>query len=237
MATLREQQIAKKHQEQQLLRQVGSGLDVSASLIKTAVGAPTNPIGTLIDFISGVGIAAWSFLGKKKSAKEQQRLARSQNETKSTTNRILLEIRETGVALIDKGYTPGTKEFETLLVQVLYPKLGYKGNCNATIWAPGQEKNKKVWFKISKNGRSLQTTPGFVAPDNFQSYWYVQCKNIQDFWVNVYQDKLISEGRLQELEQFQTMYKKGNLILKIAFGGVFAILGLTLFINMIRINN
>lgn len=244
MATRDELERAKKAKERQLVDAVaGTTAEVATSLAtkhalraamraggQQAVHAKSFGAGMflagVIDFASTIGIAAWQFVGMRKEAKRKERLTRKQTAVREGVDGILDLIEATGLNLIDAGGVPGTKAFELALYNLLFKKVGYKGNCNAIVWAPGSKPSpgRPIWFTVKANGRRLNAAPGLTVPPNLQTYWYMRCKNAKDTWVGVYQEKLISEGRLRELQEFKASLNKGRLVVKVVFGLLFAVL-------------
>ena len=244
MATRSELEQAKKAKQKQLVDAVaGTTAEVATSLAtkhalraamraggQQAVHAKSFGAGMflagIIDFASTMGIAAWQFVSMRKEAKLKERLTRKQTAIRDGVDGVLDLIEDTGLDLIDAGGVPGTKAFELALYNLLFKKVGYKGNCNALVWAPGSKPGpgRPIWFTVKANGRSLTAAPGLAVPPNLQTYWYMRCKNAKDTWVGVYQEKLVAEGRLRELQEFQASLKMVRLVVKVVFGLLFTIL-------------
>lgn len=244
----------RKRQEQKLIGAVAGTavqLGKEAVIQRTLQTGTTRAVGAVrglqagsflagvVELVGNLSIAAWSFFTQKKQQKERARLTRKQTATQNNVDDILLTIEDTGFAIIEQhGVNPTSQEFEKILVDNLYKEIGYKGNCNATVWLPGNKPgpNRPVWFKVTQNGRKFEATPNLhTPPPNIQTYWYVQCRNIKDKWVNAYTDLLIEQGRIQELEQFQASLKKGSKILRVTFGIMFLVIGVLFIVNLRRI--
>lgn len=193
-------------------------------------------VGDILEFIGGAGIAVWQFLEGKSSAKKAARRTAYQTQVQEGIDAILQKMEIAGLELIDAGYVPGSTEFEQTLNIKLKDVMGYWGNCNATVYAPGATgPNKTVMFRASDGGRKLDLSQGVIAPPNLQTIWYVSCKNIRDGWVTTYQDKLIAEGRLRELEQFQSELSKARGYLRLGFGIVTSMLMIIFIYQATRI--
>jgi len=255
MATRRELEAAKKAKQKQLINTVvGTTAELGTSLVtkhalkaaiqaggQQAVHARSFAAGQIlagiIDFSANIGIAAWQFVSQRKAAKKKERLTRVQTKIREGVDGILDIIENTGLALVEEGAVPGTKEFELALYNLLFQKVGYKGNCNAIVWAPGSKPGpgRQVWFKVRANGRLLASSPGLPTPPNMQTYWYMRCKNAKDTWVGAYQEKLIAERRFAELEEFNASLKKGKLIIRVVFGLLFSIMAVVFVMQATRI--
>ena len=214
-------QSAKKYAYREALRKGGTQLTHAKGIYAGGLVAGA------IDFISNIGIAVWQFTGQRKRAKKQEKLTRDQQKVRSGVDGILDAIEETGLQLVDQGVEPGTKEFEGALYKLLFNAVGYRGNCNVMAWSPNTKpgKNRPYMFRVTNNGKTLTPGPAMKAKvPNLQTYWYTRCKNAKDMWVQAYSQKLLAEGRLQELEAFQASLKKGKMIVKVVFGLLFAIM-------------
>lgn len=191
----------------------------------------------VIELVGTIGVAAWSFMTQKKQRKKRERRLKGEEATQTSVSGILAEVEETGLAIIEQhGIDPTSADFEKVLYDTLFQKIGYRGNCNATVWQPGSKpsKNRPVSFYITGNGRKF--TPGTASvPPNLQTFWYVQCKNARDRWIIAYTDLLIQQGRLQELENFQASLKKGQRVVQAVFAIIFLIIGIIVFINSTKI--
>lgn len=247
MATLYEQQQAalqQQSQQQQLLKtSVGASVQAAGEVVGWKVGQgflpgySTNILATLTGLIGGVSLALSQFFENKKTAEEQQKISQHQKVITDAINSFMDQLDEAGLNLIDQGLNPLTPEFETSLTNNLFQKIGYNGNCNATVWIPGSSgPNRPIWFQVSNNGRLLIPTPNFKdPPPNIQTYWTVKCRDVHDDWYNAYQHKLIIEERNAELQAFQSSLNKSKLIWQIAFGSITAILVLFILMNMVKI--
>jgi hypothetical protein len=181
---------------------------------------------TVINLVGGLGIGAWQYLSGKKRTKKKERLNRKQAASIKGIDGFLTEINEVArVVIQEHGIDPTTPEFEKILYDNLFKTIGYRGNCNMTAWMPGTEgENRPVWFYVKQNGRVFQNVSMQGVPPNISTYWHTNCKNLKDGWANIYQDLLIQQGRMQDLEAFQQTRKQGVKILRIGFGIGFAIL-------------
>lgn len=254
MATLWEQkkaEQAKQLQQQKLIAAVGgTAVEIGKQAVITQglqTGAAASIKGFqsasvlagIIELVGTIGVAAYSFFSTKKQAKARERLTKQQSATQNSVEGILEEIEATGLAIVEQyGVDPTTPEFEKILYDNLFQTIGYRGNCNATVWAPDSkpgQANRPVMFYITGNGRKITPGPGLVAPPNLQTYWYVQCRNAKDSWVNAYADLLIREGRIRELEEFQASLDKGKKIIRITYALIFIILGVIVFYNATKI--
>ena len=179
-------------------------------------------VGTVIEFAGAIGIAAWQAVSGKEKATEKRRLTRKEKHSQEGIDGILATIDAVGTAVVqDHGIDPTTAEFEKILFDNLYKEVGYTGNCNIL----GRFKaGGPVMFKVSGNGRIFRNVAMPAVPSHIQTYWRVQCKGLKDRWANLYQDLLIQEGRVRELEAFQASYNKGKKIIRVSFGLLFAIL-------------
>jgi len=255
MATRRELELAKKAKQRQFIHAVvGTTAELGTSVatkyaLRAAIKAGGQQaaharsfgagmfLAGVIDLTASLGIAAWQLISQKREAKKKARLTRKQQVIRDGVDGILDQIESTGLGLIEEGAVPGTQEFELALYHLLFQKVGYKGNCNAIVWVPGTKPGPRrpIWFRVKAHGRLLTTSPGLPAPSNLQTLWYVRCRNIRDGWVSVYQEKLITEGRIRELQEFQESLKKGKLVVKIVFGVLFSILMFVFVMQATRI--
>lgn len=179
-------------------------------------------LGTVIEMAGAVGIAAWQMVTQKREATKKRRLTRSQTQSQEGIDGILATIDEVGTIVVqDHGIDPTTAEFEQILFDNLSKEIGYSGNCNITA---REKPGGPVLFTVSGNGRIFKNVSLPAVPPNIQTYWRVQCKSLRDKWANVYQDLLIQQGRVRELEAFQASYNKGKVIIRVSFGIIFAIL-------------
>jgi hypothetical protein len=179
-------------------------------------------IGSAIELAGAAGIAAWQMITGKREATKKRRKTRKQKQSQQGIDGILAIIDETGTIVVqDHGIDPTTAEFEKILFDNLYKEIGYTGNCNITARSNA---NSPILFKVSGNGRIFKNVLMQEVPSNIQTYWRVQCKSMKDRWANLYQDMLIQQGRVRELEEFQASYHKGKKIMRVSFGIIFAIL-------------
>lgn len=194
-------------------------------------------LATVIDLISGIGIAAYSFLSQKKRAKKKERKTKNQAIIQSYVDLVLSEISNTGSALVDQGINPLSPEFEQQLYNNLFDKVGYRGHCNATVWVQNTkpEPNRPILFKATRDGRVIVPVTMQDPPNDLQTYWYSQCKGLKDGWVIAYQDLLIREGRMAELEELHSSIKTGQWILRGVFGVIFTVAIIFWVMNMRRI--
>lgn len=190
----------------------------------------------MADFVN-LASAAWigfqSFFSQKKKQEKQAKAQRHWENVNQSIDKILNQIIQTGLILArQKGVDPTTADFERLLYENLFEAVGYRGNCNATVWKPGSKpgSGRPVWFTISGNGSKLTSHDLTNLPPNLQQKWYVHCKNAKDLWVKAYREFLIEQGRLQELEDFDQAHGKSVWTLRIGFGLVASILvGIAVF--------
>lgn len=194
-------------------------------------------IATIIDIASGIGLAAYSFLSQKKIAKKKKKKTKNQAAIQSYVDSVLDEVKMTGETLVDNGLNPLTPEFEQELYNNLFNKVGYRGHCNATIWAQGSEPgpNRPIMFKATKDGRVVIPVTMKDPPDDLQTYWYSRCRGLKDRWVIVYQDQLIQQGRTAELEEIQSTLRKGQWIVSGVFGAILLFAVIFWVMNMRRI--
>lgn len=237
---LKQQEAAKKAQERQLVRGVtgtaaqwgvkenlkqaiarGGGAGTAASQIKSA-----GTFATFINLVGALSIGAWQYLSGKKELKKKERLTRNQENAIRGIDDLLVEIDEVGrIVVQEHGIDPTTADFEKVLYDNLFKTIGYTGNCNMIARVPGTTgENRPIWFKVTGNGRVFTPINMAAVPPNVGAHWHTNCKNLKDGWASIYQDLLIQQGRVRELETFQQARKKGVLTLRIVFGLVFAIL-------------
>jgi len=238
MATLFEQQQQQAAQQAAQQQKVGAVTGAIVQTIGRGLGYRTNILATAIELIGGVGIGLAQFFGDKKQAAVQEKQTAHQQFVTDNVDKILDQLNQAGLDLIDQDLNPLKPEFETTLYQNLYQTIGYQGNCNATIWFPGSQPGlgRQIWFQITNNGSVLVPTSSLQDPPvNLETYWSTKCKNVHDNWYNAYQDKLITEGRNAELAAFQSVLNKGRLIWQISFGVIISILVIIVFMNMMRI--
>jgi len=237
---LKQQQYAKAAKERQLVRGVTgtvTQIGVKASLEQavkaggaratsaTEIGA-AGILATVINLVGALSIGAWQYFSGKKAAKKKERLTRKQAGVTQNIDDILTEINEVGnIVVQEHGIDPTTPEFEKVLYDNLFKSIGYRGNCNMTAWIPGSKGDPKpVWFKVTQDGRVFEPVSIDGVPPNIETYWYVNCSNLKDGWAKTYQDLLIRQGRVRELEAFQATRRKSINILRAVFGVAFAIL-------------
>jgi len=222
----------KQQIEKDLLAQGGA----NASAVK-AISAGEF-LGTIINVVGQIGLGLTSFFSAKKAAKKRERLTKKQEEVREGIDSILATIEETGLALIDQGAVPNTQDFENKLYKLLINSVGYRGNCNAVLWVPGSKPGpgRQYYYTITGNGRNFKAGPGLPTKlPGIETEWYVKCSNLKDVWTNAYQRKLVSEGRMRELDQFQQSLTKGKWTLRLAMGSVIGIMMLVFAINALRI--
>lgn len=239
MATLYEQQQAQQQQQAQKQQLVSASVGAGVQTVGKIIGYSTDIWATLTSLIGGVSLGLSQFFSAQKTAKEQTQIAKNQQAITSAVDSFMSQLDQAGLDLIDQGLNPLTPQFETTLSNNLFQKIGYSGNCNATIWMPNTQPgstNRQIWFQISNNGKVLVPTQSLQNPPiNLQTYWTVKCNDVHDDWYNSYQNKLIIEGRNAELQAFQDALNKSSLIWQITFGSIITILVIVIFINMVRI--
>lgn len=229
--------------------EVGTSLahSIVSSITKGGSGqlfSPSLVLSGIIDVVSSLGITAYQFLSSKKTSEQRKKLQQKFDSVNKSAIDILNTIRSTGFNVIDQfGIDPTTEEFEKTLINTpdesgatLYQKTGYKGNCNATIWDPSSTgNNRPIWFSVNNNGQTL--IPGTLkdVPTNFETTWYVTCRNIRDEWVVAYQNLLMKQGREQELKDFKKRVSTGINITRIFFGLIFGVLILYAIRNSLKI--
>ena len=194
-------------------------------------------LAAIIDFASGLGIAAYSFLSQKKRAKKKEKRTKGQAAIQSYVDLVLEETRLAGDTLIANDLNPLTPEFEQELYNNLFNKVGYRGHCNATVWVPGTSPgpNRPIMFKATKDGRVVIPVTMKDPPDDLQTYWYSHCRSLKDKWVLDYQDQLIQQGRVAELEELQSTLRKGRWLVNGVFGVIFLFAIIFWVMNMRRI--
>jgi hypothetical protein len=194
-------------------------------------------LATVVDLVSGVGIAAYSFLSQKKRAKKKEKLTQKQAAVQSYVDQTLEEIRVAGEELMAGGLSPLDPEFEQQLYNKLYTVNGYRGQCNANIWVPGSPPgpNRQILFTATKNGRILTPVTMRESPYDLQTYWYSRCRGLKDQWVSSYQDQLVQQGRSAELDELQSITKKGQWIVSGTFGVIILFATVFWLMNMRRI--
>lgn len=259
MATLWELKQAKQAEEARQGKLIGAAAGTVAQFaVKTVIesgaagpsAGPAGIVASVIDIVGALGIAAWSYLTQKKQIEKREKRLRKEGKTQEAVTDVLQEIEDTGLAIIEQhGIDPTTSDFEKILYDTLFQKIGYRGNCNATVWAPTPPESKKktikkisakpeprrVMFYITGGGRKFTPGKGFSFPRNLQTYWYIQCKNAKDKWINAYTELLIQQGRIRELENFQASLKKGQTVVRVIFIIIFLVLGVFAVINSIKI--
>jgi len=194
-------------------------------------------LATVVDVVSGVSIAAWSFITQKKKEKKKEKRTKNQAAVQSHVDSVLDEINAAGEALISSGLNPLTPEFEQQLYNNLFNKVGYRGHCNATVWVPGSEPgpNRAIMFRATRDGKLLTPVSMPEPPQDLQTYWYSRCHGLKDKWIMAYQDQLVQQGRSAELEELQSTMKKGRWIVSGALGLVMVFATLFWLLNMRRI--
>lgn len=242
VATLWEQKKAKQAKAREQSRKIGAVAGTAVQLGQKVVlkggTVPGSGLAAVIELVGTIGVAAWSFFTQKKQTKKRQRRLKIEGATQTAISDILQEIEDTGLAIIEQhGINPMTSDFEKVLYDTLFQRIGYRGNCNATIWEPGSKPgpNRPVRFYITGGGRKFSAGMGRPLPPNLQTFWYVQCKNAKDKWINTYTQLLIQQGRLRELEDFQASLKKGQTIIRIVFIIIFLVLGIFAFVSSTKI--
>lgn len=198
--------------------------------------APQSPWSFAIDFLSAIGLAVFGFVNSKERMEKQQKKQKAQATVENYVLDVLSTIQQTGLELIKAGLQPGTELFETNLKNNLYDVVGYKGNCEADIWAPDTvtlvgNPERPIWFSVRNRGASLATAPALIAPNNLSTLWYNSCRSIRDGWMQVYINKLRAEGREAEIKQIQSDYFNINVIYWLFFGGILSVLVMTLLLR------
>jgi hypothetical protein len=231
---LRQKEFAKQAKEKALVRGVTGTLAqgaaryaISQEIARTGTSATATAglWATTINLVGALGIGAWQYFSSKKRLKLKTRLTRKQKAQVTGIDDLLTEINEVGSVVVQEhGIDPTTPEFEKVLYDNLFETIGYRGNCNMTAWIPGSKKPRPIWFYVKQNGRVLEPVNMDAVPANISAHWYTNCKGLKDGWANTYQDLLIQQGRVQELEAFQQTREKGVKILRAVFGISFAIL-------------
>lgn len=242
MATLWEQKKAEQAKAREQSRKIGAVAGTAVQLGKKVVlegrTVPGSGLAAVIELIGTIGVAAWSFFTQRKQTKKRERRLKKETATQTAVDDILQEIEDTGLAIIEQhGIDPMTSAFEKILYDTLFQKIGYRGNCNATIWAPGSKPgpNRPIMFYITGGGRKFRAGAGLVIPRNLQTFWYVRCKNARDSWINAYTELLIQQGRIRELENFQASLKKGQTVIRVIFVIIFLVLTVFAVINSLKI--
>ncbi|RJR10584.1 hypothetical protein C4588_03010 [Candidatus Parcubacteria bacterium] len=209
-----------------------------SSVRQAAAGYRTgSALATIIDLVSGIGIAAYSFITQRKEAKKQEKKTKKQVANQSYIDEVLSKIEATGDALIESGYNPLTAQFEDALYKNLIDDVGYRGYCNASVWVPGTKPGpgRLVMFKASNDGRTVTPINMDEPPYDFQTYWYSRCRGFKDKWILDYQDILIRQGRVAELEELQSSVSKGTWIVRGTIGIFLLMAGIFWIMNMRRI--
>lgn len=235
----KQQIIAREAKQRALIRQTSSA--ATDLVVQQAVSmAGGGPIAAIVNIVGIVGISAWQYMSGKKRQKKKQRITRQQANAQNSIDGLLTAINTTGTDIVSRGVDPTTANFEAIMHKVLYPQIGYRGNCNIiakvplpkkTKGAPAtKEEDRPVWFTVTGNGRIFTPINARSLPPNLQTYWQTNCRGFKDIWASAYQDMLIQEGRIRELDDFQAAQKKGVAVLRISFG---VILGILLIIAMV----
>ena len=193
-------------------------------------------IASMIEVVGNLGIMAWQFMRGKKRAKRRSKRIKLQEQTKNEVTNILNKIYNTGMELVSEGYNPTTAKFEQKLYDLLFQKIGYRGNCNAIVWVPKTKpgKDRPIWFKIENYGRTLTPVTLQGAPPNLQSYWYSRCAGAKTDWMREYQNLLISVSRSELLSTQEGHQKKASLIIGGGLFGMVAIFGITILMLALR---
>lgn len=192
-------------------------------------------VSVIAEFAAGIGLVLQNFFSQKKRTKKKERELRRRSASQDYVDSILTEIGDVGHALIEHGLSPLSPDFEKNLYNNLFQKIGYQGQCNATIWAPGSEPgpDRPTLFKVTQNGRVLTITGMQDAPIDLQTYWYSRCQGLRDEWILTYQNKLIREGRIAELEDLKKTLSEAHLVLYGVFGIIF-LMGFVFWIMNLR---
>lgn len=247
MATLTEIKKRKQQHQAQKGKLVGAAAGTAAELLvedslqKVGSAGTSYRVGamlaTAIDIVSGLGIAAYSFLTERKRTKKKEKRNKNQAAIQNYVDSILDEIKATGETLVSDGVSPLTPEFEQQLYNALFTKVGYRGQCNATVWHPGSKPgpDRPIMFKATKDGRVVVPVTMKDPPDDLQTYWYSRCRGLKDNWVLLYQDQLIQQGRVAELEELQSTLSKGRWIVSGVFATIFLFAVVFWVMNMRRI--
>ena len=187
-------------------------------------------VAQIISLVGNLGIMAWQFMRGKKRAKRRSKRLKLEEATKNEVTNVLNKIYNTGMELVSEGYNPTTAKFEQKMYDLLFQKIGYKGNCNAIVWVPKTKpgKDRPVWFRIENNGRTLTPVTMTGAPPNLQSYWYSRCQGAKTDWMREYQTLLISISRGEILQKQESQQKKGSLMVGVGITGIAVILGLVM---------
>jgi hypothetical protein len=219
---------AKKEQPYKIAgKAYGAATQIAVSHVRGGFTA-SDVLAGLIEAGSAAAVMARQYFRDKRRAKRAERRQKAYMQIYKNTDEILSLIQDTGDVVIEEhGIDPTTPEFEKILKDNLYQKVGYQGYCNATVWMPGSKPGpgRMIWFIAKNGGRTV--TPvnmGAAIPPNFAVDWYIDCRGMRDRWAGRYQDLLIDQGRLQELEAFQRSYKKGITIIRVVFGLILTIL-------------
>lgn len=222
---------------------------VTTGVISKSADASTyateNIFATLIRLGTAIGMGVYNFLGAKKDQKKAEKLSKAKEASSNAINTALRDIYEYGLSLIEQtNISPTDPNFEKLLASKIFAMTGYRGNCDADVFAPqaevtGQataEPAKRIpWFKI-RNGR-VTPEPGVVVPDNADTMWMVGCQNNQSRWVIAYRNKLIREGRQAELQKLESQFSAGKWGLRISFGLLGLIAAGVFLYNMSRMGD
>lgn len=198
--------------------------------------APQSPWSFAIDFFTAIGLAVFGFVSGKERQEKQQQKQKAQDSVENYTLDVLSTINQTGLELVKAGLQPGTELFEVNLKNNLYDLVGYRGNCEADVWAPNTEVSvgkpeRPIWFTVRNNGASLSIAPALIAPGNLSTLWFNTCRSIRDGWMQAYINKLRAEGKEAQIKQIQSDYFNANVIYWIFFGGLTSVLLITLLIK------
>jgi hypothetical protein len=205
----------------------GAATDIGVQLAVEGSAASLAPgLGwaAAINFIGNLGIGAYQFFSQKKDKKKKERSTRKKTQTQEGVEGVLSLIKQTGDEVVNQGVDPTTEKFEQVMFKVLYPQIGYRGNCNIIARHPGTGEKGPVWFTVTGNGRIFKPHNMQGVPANIQTYWNTNCRGFRHHWANTYQDLLLEQGRFEELEDFKMAHASGIKYMRISFGILFAIL-------------
>ena len=181
-----------------------------------------NPLSAITDFISGVGLAVYSFIRNQSTAKKAEKKQKAIQTMKDYLVSLLATLEETGNTIVDEtNLRPKTPDFEKVLHEVLGPKIGYIDSCNIDI--PGLQKDSGVLLKI-RNGQVIWIQPNTLLPPDFGLTWMSQCQSIHDNWESRYFKKQTGQARTQQTEALKADISSGNRLLFLGFGGLAAII-------------
>lgn len=98
----------------------------------------------------------------------------------------------------------------------------------------GTSQPRFLWVKIENKGTSISFADNRASlPGNLITYWQTSCQNIRDGWISEFSQKLIKEGRANELQSYQQMFSGTGKTLQFAFGSIaLVMLGGMIYLSM-----